>query len=306
MEAGDPNPPPGYGNQNKAEVLNGWPVIAEEHGLVLVKLRLNWNSIFFWSPWSTSNATTRTRLTTNKNQQALIVVSLDTGTQPFIANVGHGGYGDGFLPMGPQPVVKAFPDGSEVVYTIIRGDSRSGFDGRWDSHFGEMVLDDLTVPGLLAGFVRWIEYGNYGWPANSNNDAPPTDEQPNITVSGNFIFGGHWALGNAMEIVDRSAAYGAYNNPIITNPIPNIALITNSTKVPEGYRTSHFVSHNFGMVTSGESRALPPGFYVYWNQGKIYDTYWSDYAVWVVSNDTVYFRTNDGAIIALEHYNGVP
>ena len=236
LAAGDPNPPPNFNNQTRAEVINGWPVIAEEHGLVLIKLRLNWNSMWTWSPWSTSNTTNQTRLKANPDQQALIVLSLDTGLQPFVANVGHGGFGDGFIPMGPQPVVKKYSDGSEVVYTMIRGDSRSGFDGRWDSHFGEMVLDNQTVPGYEPGFVRWIEYGNYGWPVNGNNEAPPTDEQANLTVAGNYIFGGHWALGYAMEMVDRSSGFGAFTNPIITNPIPNIALMTNTTKVPQGFQ----------------------------------------------------------------------
>ena len=34
--------------------------------------------------------------------------------------------------------------------------------------------------------------------------------------------------------------------------------------------------------------------------------YWSDYAVWVVSNDTVYFRSSDGALIAFEHTESAP
>jgi hypothetical protein len=208
--------------------------------------------------------------------------------------------------MGPQPVVKKYADGSEVVYTMIRGDNRSGFDGRWDSHFGEMVLDNQTVPGYEAGYVRWIEYGNYGWPVNGNSEAPPTDEQANITVAGNHILGAHWALGYAMELVDRSSGFGAFTNPIISNPIPNIALMTNASEVPQGFSSTHFVPYDFGLATTGESRAIPPGFYIYWNQGKIYDMYWSDYAVWVVSNDTVYFQSVDGAIIAFEHAESVP
>jgi len=49
---------------------------------------------------------------------------------------------------------------------------------------------------------------------------------------------------------------------------------------------------------------LRPGFYIYWNQGKIYDQYWSEFASWVVSNNTVYFLSTDGALIALE--SGTP
>ena len=34
-----------------AEVKYGWPVIAEVHGLVLIKLRLNWQTMWKWNPW---------------------------------------------------------------------------------------------------------------------------------------------------------------------------------------------------------------------------------------------------------------
>ncbi|MCS7222886.1 MAG: pyrrolo-quinoline quinone, partial [Anaerolineae bacterium] len=35
----------------------------------------------------------------------------------------------------------------------------------------------------------------------------------------------------------------------------------------------------------------------------VYDQYWSEYAVWVVSNDNLYFRSCDGAIVALTSGN---
>jgi hypothetical protein len=47
------------------------------------------------------------------------------------------------------------------------------------------------------------------------------------------------------------------------------------------------------------------GFYIYYNQGAVYDQYWSEYATWVVSNDNVYFRSCDGAIVALTSGNPV-
>jgi hypothetical protein len=47
------------------------------------------------------------------------------------------------------------------------------------------------------------------------------------------------------------------------------------------------------------------GFYIYYNQGAVYDQYWSEYATWVVSNDNVYFRSTDGAIMALTSGNPV-
>jgi hypothetical protein len=46
--------------------------------------------------------------------------------------------------------------GKEVVYTVVR--AKHVYDSRWDSHFGEMMLDDTTVPGLSGGDIRFIAY----------------------------------------------------------------------------------------------------------------------------------------------------
>lgn len=46
--------------------------------------------------------------------------------------------------------------GKEVVYTVVR--AKHVYDSRWDSHFGEMMLDDTTVPGLPSGDIRFIAY----------------------------------------------------------------------------------------------------------------------------------------------------
>jgi hypothetical protein len=303
LQAGDPNPLPNFTNQPRAEVVNGWPVVAEQHGLVMIKLRLNTDTLWTWSPWPTNNTAIRSNLTSRPDQQALIVLNLSDGSQAFIANLGHGGYGDGFLPMGPQPVVKKFADGTETVYTVIRGDNR--FDGRWDSHFGEMLLDDTTVQGYLKGYVRWIQYGNYGWPTNSNNDTPPTDEQANPIMSGDYFLAGHWATGNTMQILDRSSSRGTYGSPITSSPLPHIVTTTTTGGCSNTFSLNHYCSGMLIMdIPNSEWRAMPNGgFYIYWNQGKVYESYWSDYATYVVSNNTVYFRSSDGAIIALEHGN---
>ena len=43
--------------------------------------------------------------------------------------------------------------GKEVVYTVVR--AKHVYDSRWDSHFGEMMLDDTTVPRLQGGDIRF-------------------------------------------------------------------------------------------------------------------------------------------------------
>jgi hypothetical protein len=138
----------------------GWPVIAEAHGLVLVKMRLPWQAMWSYVTPGT-NAEIRAHLLAHPEEQCLFALRLEDGSSAFVANVGHGGFGDNdYLPMGPQPVVKRFPDGRELAYVLVRGtDGR--YDPRWDSNFGELLLDDLTVPGYQAGEVRWI--ATRGW-----------------------------------------------------------------------------------------------------------------------------------------------
>ena len=290
-QPGDPG-----SSSNYAEVLNGWPVIAEVHGYVLIKLRLDWNTLWTWNPWPTDNATMRSNLQSRPDQQALFALDLDDGSVPFIANLGHGGWGDGgYLPMGPQPAVKRFADGTEVVYTIIRGHTL--YDGRWDSHFGEMLLDDTTVPGFQAGYVRFI---NYDWPMNQPdiNEFLLTDEQPFVTMAGDYLFGAHFEFTYPIQVLDRSSNRGSFYNQITSAYLPHLIVKTDTC----AFDPSHYCPYPPGLSSSG--RNYPAGFYIYNPSAHgIWDQYWSGYAVWVVSNNTVYFRTNDGAIVALEHGN---
>ncbi len=281
--------PPDQNIPNQAEVSYGWPVVAEGHGYVLVKLRLDWNAI--WADYLPSNEAIRQYLQDNPAYQALFVLDLDDGSVPFIANIGHGGFGDhDYLPMGPQPVVKRFPDGQEVVYTVIRGGATD--DSRWDSHPGEMVLDGTTVPGLQPGYVRWIDEMGF----SNGYMFFPTDEQPYVSMAGDYLFYAHWEAGAAYRIVDRSSARGSYSNPIATEFAPAIATSQDDPSCP--FSPSHYCSD--GLTNT---RDYPPGFYIYYGQGAVYDQYWSEYAAWVVSNGTVYFLSTDGALVALEAGN---
>ncbi len=275
-------------SSNLAEVKNGWPVIAEGHGLVLIKLRLDWEALWKpWSPWPGDNTAMRQGLKENPSYQALMALRLADGSQAFVANVGHGGFGDGgYLPMGPQPVVRRFPDGSEVAYVVMRGSPClvSACDGRWDSRLGEMVLDDTTVPGSRAGDVRFMQ-----------NTFFPTDEQVYLSMAGDFIFGAHWMFGLAHEITDRSPSRGSGSAPILTRNLPHI--ITSASNC--GFSPTHYCPDR--LVQDNDPRTIPGGFYIYYNQGNVYDQYWSEYAAWVISNQTIYFVSTDGAVVALEH-----
>ncbi len=266
-----------------AEVQYGWPVVSDANNLVLIKVRRDWNTLWTWSPWPTTNAAILSNLQSQPNQQALYALSLTDGSIPFITNVGHGGYGDNnYMPMGPQPAIKRLANGQEVAYTVIRG--KTGVDGRWDSNFGELILNNNTVPGYQAGFVRWI--------SDPNNPPFVTDEQPNVSVMGNYVLGGHWMIGYALRINDRSDSRGAYTNPITTTVAPYI--VASASNVP--LSTSHYSGST--LTNDGDARDITYGFYIYYNQPRIYDSYWSGYASYVASNNKLYFRSSDGAIIA--------
>jgi hypothetical protein len=211
---------------------------------------------------------------------------------PYIANVGHGGYGDhDYLPMGPQPVVKRLANGKDVVYTIIR--AKHVYDSRWDSHFGEMVLDSTTVSGLTGGDVRFIAFD---YPPGASDPYLLTDEQPNVIMAGDYLFGGHWEAGFAMRILDRSDARGSFGSKITTQRLDTV--VTSQDNPGCVFSASHYCSS--GLETT---RFYDFGFYIYYNQGNVYDRYWSEYATWVVSNQNLYFRSADGAIIALTQGN---
>lgn len=288
LDAGNPGASP---SNDYAETSRGWPVIAEQNGIVLVKLRLDWQTLWDNSPWPSSNSAMRNNLLSNPDLQALLAVDLDNGSTAFIPNIGHGGFGDGnYMPMGPMPVVKRFGNGSEVAYTVIRGTpcKNDPCDGRYDSHLGELLLNGTTIDGYAAGDVRFLD-----------NTFFPTDEQAYLSMAGDQLFGGHWEVGLAHTILDRSAARGTGNNPITTNDLPHIATSQQSDICNSGFSTSHYCGSG---LNSG--RYWPAGFYIYWQQGAVYDRYWSEYAAWVISNDTIYFVSTDGTLVALE--NGQP
>ncbi len=289
-QPGDPG-----GNSNLAEAARGWPVVAEEHGLVLVRYRLDWQTLWNWNPNNLqTNAQMRQFLQANPSQEVLYALRLSDGGKAFIVNVGNGGFGDGdYLPMGPLPVVKRFADGKEVAYVVMRGGpcAQNPCDSRWDSHLGELLLDDSTVSGFSAGQVRYMR-----------NSFFPTDEQAFLSMAGDQIFAAHWEAGIAHQINDRSPSRGASStNPILTSDLPHIATSQDVDVCNSGFQSSHYCAGGLQ-----NTRRWSPGFYIYWQQGAVYDAYWSEYAAWVVGNGTIYYVSTDGSVVALEHGNPQP
>lgn len=291
---GNPNAYPDNASEGSqyASPRNGWPVIAEEHGIVFVRYMLHWQSIWSFDPaLAQSNADIRNILQTNRAIQPLYALNLSDGSEAFIPNVGNGGFGDGgYLPMGPMPVVKNVPGQYEVAYVMARGwpcdGNASSCDGRADSHYAEMALDDTTVSGQQAGYVRYI-----------TGAFIPTDEQPFLSMAGDHLLAAHWEAGVAVRVTDRAETYSAPDSGdyLPTENLPHIVVSQDNDECGSGFSGRHYCGA--GLFNT---RPWPGGFYIYWRKGNVYDRYWSEYASWVVNRDTVYFVSADGAVVALQ------
>jgi outer membrane protein assembly factor BamB len=242
-----------------------WPVIAEQRGIVFVRLNLGMSGL--WSgpvlpgnKYPSSNAETRDFLQKNPRWKNLFALSLDTGQESFIPAVGYGGVeglrnGKPVLENGPVPVIKLLPNGKEVAYIPFRSGQGNPPDGRWDSHLGEMVLDSSTVPGLSAGDMRFVKF--------DNSQIKITDEQTPLTMAGDTIFNAHWGASESARITDRSDTRGhTFSNPI--NSKSNLVVIRRQVSCHHFNPTSHWTSCGLTLFDDGRYWN-GPGWWVYWN-----------------------------------------
>jgi outer membrane protein assembly factor BamB len=241
-----------------------WPVIAERHGIVFVRMNLGMAAL--WSGpgpsgmYPSTNADTRAFLVANPQWKNLFALSLDNGAEAFIPAVGFGGVealrdGSPVLEVGPVPVVRLLPDGSEVAYMPFRSGQGDPPDGRWDSHIGEMVLDDTTISGLVAGDLRFVDF--------PNSYTHITDEQTPLTMAGNMLFNAHWGASESILITDRSPTKGlSHEAPITAQARPAVVRRMQTCSIFNP--TTHWTT--CGLTLYGDGRYWNgPGFWTYWN-----------------------------------------
>lgn len=241
----------------------GWPVIAEETGIVFLRMRLDHNAL--WSapgPKSTfpnTNAETRAYLVANPKLQNLYTLKLTDGTHAFIPAVGYGGVeglqnGKPFLEVGPMPVIKKLADGREVAYMLFRNGQSKPPDGRWDSHLGEMVLTDDAQPGMKAGDLRFVAF--------PNSSTHITDEQCPMTMAGDTIFRAHWGASESIRITDRAAERGlSFADPIRATAHPVVC--RRQSPSPNFDPTTHWTRDGLTLFKDGRYWK-GPGWWVYW------------------------------------------
>lgn len=268
------------GNTN-AEFSRNWPVVAESHGIVFIRYRLDWNTLWTGNPFLTSNSAIKSLLGDNI-KRTLYALNLDNGQSAFYPAVGNAASRDGnVFQMGPMPVVATI-DGKEVAYIVWRNgltcQGQSSCDGREDATMGEMVLDSSTVSGYSAGDVRFVKFTDI-----------QTDEAMFLTMGGKTLIHNHWLSAQMHQITDRSAGKGGtFSNPITTTNAPFViwgqvyCLSSNSQCNPQtcpGCTGSSYGPSNCpfngatrycsqGTYTYGDSRQYPAGFYEYHNDAN--------------------------------------
>ncbi|MBI5536513.1 MAG: PQQ-binding-like beta-propeller repeat protein [Deltaproteobacteria bacterium] len=267
-----------------------WPVVADGPGVVFVRLRLGDQNEWLWGGggpngrFATTNAEIRSYLEANPNVQALHALNLDDGSKKFTPAVGNGGV-DCFWQncsnewvfrstVGPMPAVRTLDGGRQVAYIVWRNGQvdDNGWDARWDSHLGEMVLDGETVPGYSAGDLRFLQA--------DGSQSKITDEACPITFAGNTLFFAHWGASESFRIVDRSDSRGSE----LTSPITT-------------ERNHSVIRRIAGNGTADESTHWVDGYSNFYQDGRGYDggnwwVYWNRWDPPVDGHDATGYQDN--------------
>jgi outer membrane protein assembly factor BamB len=258
------NPRPFSSEEETYSYEGYWPVVADHSGIVFVRINLGmaalWSGPSEGNIYPEDNQSIRQFLIENPHLQNLYALRLEDGKPAFIPAVGYGGVemskgSSKELSGGPVPVVKRYKDGSEVAYSFFRSGQGDPPDGRWDSHIGEMILDNQTFPGLEAGDLRFIHF--------DNSYTHITDEQCPLSMAGDTIFHAHWGASEAARIIDRSSDTGfTYAAPILTQPHP---VVIRRMQACHSYDpVGHWTSCDLTLYSDGRTWK-GPGWWVYWN-----------------------------------------
>jgi hypothetical protein len=294
-------------NIDAIEWENGWPVIAEQHGYVLMQLRSLWWYEIDGSVRYPTNSQWRTYFQNNPDRRKLYVLDLDDGSQPFLTTVLNAGFNNSnYSPMGPQPVIKTWPNGDEVAYTItynstINGPCTNPVDRQCSAGFAELLLDDQTVSGYTGGDVRLIR-GNQG------DSTIQTDEHGYMSMAGDMFFYNHWAYAAGHRITNRDDSLGLpYSNAIQAGidsaGNPNLLILTeNNANGTCAFSPLHYCPGIVGFE-QGSRNWTNGGFYVYRTTNRIYDQYWTEGVHVVITNNRLIYRSNDGSILVLRPQN---
>lgn len=270
-----------------------YAVVAEGADAVIIRSYYDWN--LTWQPAGgapASQAETRQYITSNPANESFFVLDLDDGGRRFTAPVLGGAIGNGnyYYSTPPQAVVKRLPDGSDVAYLFWRNRDAcrltlSACDGREDTTIGEM---DLTT-----GTIRFVEDHK-----NDGTIRVPTDEQGQLAMVGDVLFHSHWMSMGSIRIPNRATGGGSFGDSV-----PSTEYLSISNTIGAGQcagRNSALRYCPSGHSSPTDGYQLDPGFYIYYDSSSAYDNQFKAPVRTVIYDSGVlYWRSNDGAIIAL-------
>lgn len=270
-----------------------YAVVAEAADVVIIRSYYSWDLTWSDSGGAPSDqAATRAYIQSNPAQESLFVLDLDDGARRFIAPVLGGAIGNGnyYYSSPPQVVVRRLPGGAEVAYLLWRNRqacrlAAGSCDGREDTTIGEM--------DLASGAIRFVEDHK-----NEGTIRLPTDEQGALSMVGDVLFHSHWMSLGAIRIADRTAGGSSYASPI---PADEYLSVTNT--LGQGQCAQRISALRFcpvGHSAPGDGYQLDPGFYIYYGGTNVYDQFWHPPVRGpIFDSGVLYWRSNDGAIIAL-------
>ncbi len=244
-----------------------WPVISDVNGVALLRMNVGGsvNSIIFGGPgangrYPSTNAETKTFLDTHNQFKNLYALNLDSGAEKFTTAVGPGGVealnnNSPIIVAPPVPVLKKLSASSEVAYTSFRNAQGAQYDGRDDSHIGEMVLNSNTIAGFSAGDVRFVQ--------TQGGMSAITDEQTPLSLAGNTFFYSHWGAVEAHTITNRADSLGATNTSPITT-LKNKPTIRRISACGTPNNSTHYTTCGMTLYQDGKYWSSP-GWWVYWN-----------------------------------------
>jgi outer membrane protein assembly factor BamB len=306
------NSVPGFDPEDRGDnlaFLDTYPVVSDVNNVVIVRTYRSQERQYMnaGSPNNTAPRTVeeiRSLLTQRPDFESFYVLDLDTGARKYVAPIAVGGIGDGIWTVGPQAVVKKMSDGSEVAYVLWRTYQAceslggSACDARDDTTLGEM--------DLATGNIRFVQ----DW-RNEGTMRIHSDEQSPLSMAGDTIFHAHWMTLGSLRITDRSSRYGSsYTNPIRTE---EVYPVVNGIRVGTCPSRSNYFCPEAMLLPNNEPNQ-DPGFYIYYTNQPQYDLWWSSSTgnpnnpdlppaspvrSAAISNKTIYWKTVDGAIIAV-------
>ncbi len=306
------------------EFRHGWPVVADQEGVVFARLRMTYQDSWDFSGYyddpefpippgmgqsPANNVEIRQLLQQRRDIQPLFALDLDTGQEAFIPLVKSSGFFDGYLNHGPMPAIRTLPDGHQVAYLLfstsktchLAGDPQTTWCGnREDTTVGEMVLNDL---GLIrgcdsasrvcqAGELRYVDFFYI----------VRGDEHGFLSGSGDTVFHSNWySVLEGATIIDRSQGLGAtWDDPIKTVFTPFV--IDQETSCDCAYTSSHYCQNRLigeGKDDCNMGRYFPEGFYFYKTTDYADTSGWNINPYVMVSDGYIIVRNIDASLMAI-------